>query len=313
MRHLRKQFQNLLQSAGFLKLVPTMKSANDNDKIYEDDDNIGDSLWIDSKNEKQCNKNGTSVAVLRSVMTAGLYPNVIRINKVEKRGMHQILKFTTQKETVNIHPSSVNYKNQFGKKQWMVYHQKQQTSKIYIYDSTIITARSLLLFGGAMNFNFDTQTIQLGDWVTFKSSPDIWKIMSMFREELDYVLEKRLDNPFVDANDVDHSETKVVNILVKFLESENNNNMNEDVYFKSVKPNLSSLLNEKRNGDNTNRGGNNSKNGGFKYVEIKKKKNRKNNRNSSNNNNNTNRNNHSTNVGVTAVNSSNVEINFDKI
>ena len=67
-----------------------------------------------------------------------------------------------------------------------------------------------------------------------------------------------------------------------------------------------------RNGDNTNRGGNNSKNGGFKYVEIKKKKNRKNNRNSSNNNNNTNRNNHSTNVGVTAVNSSNVEINFDK-
>ena len=106
-----------------------------------------------------------------------------------------------------------------------------------------------------MKFNFDTQTIQLGDWVTFKSSPDIWKIMSMFREELDYVLEKRLDNPFVDANDVDHSETKVVNILVKFLESENNNNMNEDVYFKSVKPNLSSLLNEKRNGDNTNRGG----------------------------------------------------------
>ncbi len=313
MRHLRKQFQNLLQSAGFLKLVPTMKSANDNDKLYEDDDNIGDSLWIDSKNEKQCNKNGTSVAVLRSVMTAGLYPNVIRINKVEKRGMHQILKFTTQKETVNIHPSSINYKNQFGKKQWMVYHQKQQTSKIYIYDSTIITARSLLLFGGAMNFNFDTQTIQLGDWVTFKSSPDIWKIMSMFREELDYVLEKRLDNPFVDANDVDHSETKVVNILVKFLESENNNNMNEDVYFKSVKPNLSSLLNEKRNGDNTNRGGNNSKNGGFKYVEIKKKKNRKNNRNSTNNNNNTNRNNHSTNVGVTAVNSSNVEINFDKI
>ena len=89
--------------------------------------------------------------------------------------------------------------------------------------------------------------------------------------------------------------------------------MNEDVYFKSVKPNLSSLLNEKRNGDNTNRGGNNSKNGGFKYVEIKKKKNRKNNRNSTNNNNNTNRNNHSTNVGVTAVNSSNVEINFDKI
>ena len=90
-------------------------------------------------------------------------------------------------------------------------------------------------------------------------------------------------------------------------------NMNEDVYFKSVKPNLSSILNEKRNGDNTNRGGNNSKNGGFKYVEIKKKKNRKNNRNSTNNNNNTNRNNHSTNVGVTAVNSSNVEINFDKI
>ena len=33
------------------------------------------------------------------------------------------------------------------------------------------------------HFNFDSQTIQLGDWVTFKSSPDIWKIMSMFREK----------------------------------------------------------------------------------------------------------------------------------
>jgi ATP-dependent RNA helicase DHX57 len=264
MRHLRKQFCNLLRSAGFL--------GHDNDDNKDDaDDVIGDLLWNNKSKQYQCNKNGSSVAILRSVITAGLYPNVIRINKSEKRGR---LKFTTQKETINIHPSSVNFKCQFRKKKWMVYHQKQQTSQIYVYDSTVITARSLLLFGGEMNFNFDTGTIQLDDWISFKSSPDVWKIMSMFREELDYVLEKRLGNPFVDGNDLDNSETKVINIMVKFLESENNTGapnsyINEDIYFKSTKPNLTKLLNNNNNDKKSN-------GGGFKYVENKYKKGQKN-------------------------------------
>ena len=102
----------------------------------------------------------------------------------------------------------------------MVYHQKQRTSELYVYDSSVVSSRALLLFGGPMNYNFDSMLITVGDkGISFKTSAETWKIMALLREEMDIVLEQRLDNPNSDS--FKRSEDKVMSIILKLLASEN--------------------------------------------------------------------------------------------
>ena len=97
------------------------------------------------------------------MLVAGLYPNVIGVEKSKKKVPGTDMNSIHVQKRVCIHPSSVNYKCLFGKKRWMVYHQKQRTSELYIYDSSVVSPRALLLFGGPMNYDFDSMLITVGE------------------------------------------------------------------------------------------------------------------------------------------------------
>ncbi|CAM9277213.1 unnamed protein product, partial [Phaeothamnion confervicola] len=51
-------------------------------------------------------------------------------------------------ERVFLHPSSVNFSTRDWSCPWLVYHERVQTSKVFIRDSTEVPAYALLLFGG---------------------------------------------------------------------------------------------------------------------------------------------------------------------
>ena len=107
-----------------------------------------------------------------------------------------------------------------------------------------------------MNYDFDSMLIAVGEkGISFKTSAETWKIMALLREEMDIVLEQRLDNPNSDS--FKRSEDKVMGIILKLLASENNHG--EDRYFTTPDANI--------NGPDTGKSS-----GGFKYIERTRKK-----------------------------------------
>ena len=210
MSHLRDQFRRLLVGAGFLR--PRVKEDSE-----EEDE--GMTLWDHGVGmDLPCNRNGTSVAVLRAVLVAGLYPNVVRVQKSDTKASRYGYEFFSNNESVSIHPGSINYRLPFGKKRWLVYHQKQRTSQMFVYDSSVVSPRALLLFGGPMTYDFDSTKISVGPDISFKTTPQTWKIMALLREEMEIVLEQRLDDPNNDA--FRRTEERVMQIILRILETE---------------------------------------------------------------------------------------------
>ena len=64
-----------------------------------------------------------------------------------------------------------------------------------------------------MNYDFDSMLTTVGKGISFKTSAETWKIMALLREEMDIVLEQRLDNPNSDS--FKRSEDKVMGIILK--------------------------------------------------------------------------------------------------
>ena len=79
MKHLRRQFRNLLVGAGFLRKRENARPDSDEDQSM--------TLWETGADFSPCNHNGKNLAVIRSVLVAGLYPNVIGVEKSKKKAL----------------------------------------------------------------------------------------------------------------------------------------------------------------------------------------------------------------------------------
>lgn len=87
---------------------------------------------------------------------------------IPKENNAKDFKFLTSKETVFLHPSSVNYTLSRFPSPYLVYQEKVKTSKVYFRDCTMIPAISLVLFSG---FDLD---ISVNNGHTFISLAKGW-------------------------------------------------------------------------------------------------------------------------------------------
>ena len=105
---------------------------------------------IGSKDEERV-KGVTSVAddwgVVKAVLVAGLYPNLIRIDPGKHRFKTSFI--TKSNGKVTPHPGSVNASHNIWEHRWMVYYDKQRTvGGIFVYDTTEISPLPIILLGG---------------------------------------------------------------------------------------------------------------------------------------------------------------------
>lgn len=104
---------------------------------------------------RMLNANAGNTHLLRCVICAALYPNVARLTpKGEGNG-----DLTTVSEHVSFHPSSVNSRQSARTDRWYVYLEKVETSKVFLRDSTAVSAYALLLFGGQVDVVHDRDRI----------------------------------------------------------------------------------------------------------------------------------------------------------
>lgn len=193
-----------------------------------------DKQFIQTPNpkDKGANLNSNNEALVRAVICAGLYPNVGRIVKKvnkkfarhgDKNDQFVILK-TNQEKRVELHPKSVNSQEIKYDYPWMVYHLKMKSSKVYLYDSSMVSPLSLVFFGKNLTKNQPNNgqsiTVTVDNFVKFRCDKKTFYLVSDLRTALNELLEYKICNPGGTNWRPESKEGALLNAIVRLLTSE---------------------------------------------------------------------------------------------
>ena len=196
--NMREQFRRQLRGIGFLRPEATGATGSDAGLASP-----MLSLFGNEELEGECNGNGRDVGILRSVICAALYPNVVCIRRTDTRGYsgnrRNKERYTTRTEEVHVHPGSVNFKGSLKKEAWLVYNEKQMTTRMYMYDTNVVTPYMLFLWGGDVTFSYADEVIRVDNWIEFKSTAEAFTLFKRLRAEIQRTLALRIENPNSDT------------------------------------------------------------------------------------------------------------------
>jgi ATP-dependent RNA helicase DHX57 len=166
------------------------------------------------------NENSTNLRVIKAVVCAALYPNVVRIDPPgtryrevaagavaqEHKARELVLK-SKSGERVFLHPESVNFDEGDYEHRWLAYFSKVRTSRVFIRDSTMVSPFAILLFGGGIEVRHTDEQLVVDDWAVFKSPARVAVLVRELRRNLDGLLMRKFENPSLDV----HKEGRSVN------------------------------------------------------------------------------------------------------
>lgn len=163
--------------------------------------------------------------VVKAVMTAGFYPNVVRVKHPEttyiqtaggamdKDANPKDLKmFTKEDGRVFLHPTSGNFNVGRFESPWLIFSEKVKTAKVFIRDSTMVPSYSLLLFGGQLSIDYELKVLAVDEWVKFDAPGRISVLVRELREEVNAMLSQKISRPSFDLAD-----SQVVDVLCTLL------------------------------------------------------------------------------------------------
>ncbi|KAJ7559257.1 hypothetical protein O6H91_04G075900 [Diphasiastrum complanatum] len=177
---------------------------------------------------KDCNLNSNNSRIVKAVICAGFYPNIISVKHPEKTFIHtgsgtipkiaaaRNVHFLTKLDgRVFLHPTSVNFHTGVFESPWLVFTEKLKTSKVFVRESTMVPAYSLLLFGGEVKVKHETQSVLLDDWLEFEAPARISLLIKELRLKVNLLLLDKIQNPSLDI-----STSNVVTALIRLLSTD---------------------------------------------------------------------------------------------
>ncbi|KAL2652355.1 hypothetical protein R1flu_020483 [Riccia fluitans] len=167
MRQLRRQFLGNLSEAGF-DMISSDEFSQDLDLV-------------------------------RGVICTGLFPGVA--SAVQKT--RSIIIKTKNDGQVNLHQSSVNGREQRIRYPWLVFSEKVKTSgsSVNIRNTTGISDSILLLFGGELRRGCEPGYLLMEDgYLEFFMDPELATMILRLREELDELIQRKLEHPKLDVH-----------------------------------------------------------------------------------------------------------------
>eukprot|EP01018_Ginkgo_biloba_P010933 Gb_08623 [translate_table: standard] len=136
-------------------------------------------------------------SLVRAVICAGLFPGIVSVVHREK----SIAMKTMEDGQVNLYANSVNAREQKIPCPWLVFNEKVKVNSVFIRDSTGISDSILLLFGGALTRgDGDGHLKMLEGFLEFFMQPDLAETYLKLKEELDVLIQKKLENPSIDIH-----------------------------------------------------------------------------------------------------------------
>ncbi|NXB91223.1 DHX29 helicase, partial [Vidua chalybeata] len=160
----------------------------------------------------------SETALLKAVLTAGLYDNVGKILYTKSVDITEKLACTveTAQGKAQVHPSSVNRDLQtYG---WLLYQEKVRYAKVYLRETTLISPFPILLFGGDIEVQHRERLLTVDGWIHFQAPVKIAVIFKQLRVLIESVLKKKLENPKMSLED-----DKVLYIIKELIKTESGN------------------------------------------------------------------------------------------
>eukprot|EP00958_Prasinococcus_capsulatus_P027135 scaffold5271_cov290-Prasinococcus_capsulatus_cf.AAC.1 len=180
---------------------------------------------VDHDDHAHFNVYSKNKRVVKAVMTAGFYPNVVLVKHPEttyiqtaggamdKDAKPKDLKmFTKEDGRVFLHPTSGNFNVGRFESPWLIFSEKVKTAKVFIRDSTMVPSYSLLLFGGQLSIDYELKILAVDEWVKFEAPGRIAVLVRELREEVNAMLSQKIGQPSFDI-----SGSKVVDVLCTLL------------------------------------------------------------------------------------------------
>lgn len=144
--------------------------------------------------DRNANRNSDNTALIKAIVCAGLYPNVAVIRRVTKSGS---IAWTPEDGKVRIHPSSVNDKMNKFPSPYITYFTKQQSTAIYLHDTTCVTGPILLFAAPNMSIKKEkgNYLITLTSSQSFACDLRTAQLIQNLQEEFNNMLEYKITHP----------------------------------------------------------------------------------------------------------------------
>ncbi|ONM09234.1 DEA(D/H)-box RNA helicase family protein [Zea mays] len=178
---LRKQFSYILKDSG----------------LIDSDGNTNNSL---SHNQ----------SLVRGIICSGLFPGIASVVHRESS-----MSFKTMDDgQVLLYANSVNAKYQTIPYPWLVFGEKVKVNAVFIRDSTGVSDSILILFGGAVAKGGMAGHLKMLDgYIDFFMDPSLSECYLQLKEELDKLIQQKLEDPNFDI----HKEGKYILFAVQEL------------------------------------------------------------------------------------------------
>ncbi|KAI8380604.1 P-loop containing nucleoside triphosphate hydrolase protein [Choanephora cucurbitarum] len=168
------------------------------------------------------NANSTNINLLKSIIFAGLNPNVAKIQlpdtkydkvisgTVEREKEAKEIKYITKDDgRVFLHPSSVLFSNNNYTSSFLTYFSKMATSKTFIRDGTEVPSYAILFFGGHIDVDHLGRGLRVGEdgWIKFRSWARIGVLVNQLKRLLQLELAIKIEEPDLDVSSSDVAHT----------------------------------------------------------------------------------------------------------
>ncbi|XP_011502904.1 PREDICTED: ATP-dependent RNA helicase DHX36 [Ceratosolen solmsi marchali] len=143
------------------------------------------------------NRNSKNKSLIKSIICAGFYPNIAIVEKISGSN---IKAYTVEKETVYLHPSSINHYAHNFPTPYLTYFLKRKSSKIYLFDTTCVSPIALIFAAPSMFIvkGQEGDLITIPNDITFICNEGA-HLIEILHKKLDDILEFKINNPDVIA------------------------------------------------------------------------------------------------------------------
>ncbi|XP_078739847.1 LOW QUALITY PROTEIN: ATP-dependent RNA helicase dhx29-like [Lampetra fluviatilis] len=161
------------------------------------------------------------IALLKAVLTAGLYDNVGRVRVVpvvpvdptEASAEKAPCLVDTPQGPAHVHPSSVA--RGLRGPGWLLYQEKVKYARVSVRDCTPVGAVPLVLFGGEIGVRHRQRLVTVDGWIHFQAPARVGVIFRELRAAVDSVLERKMANPKLSQQD-----EPAIKLLLELIRSE---------------------------------------------------------------------------------------------
>ncbi|DBA76164.1 TPA: hypothetical protein ACH3X1_009895 [Trebouxia sp. C0004] len=153
--------------------------------------------WMDD-GKQAFNAHANKQAVVKSVLSAALYPNVAVMD--DGAGPNARPTWHDGQGGVVIHPSSVNHPLIAVQylRPYLVYLEKMRTSQTFLRDTTVTSPLALLLFGGQLEVVHGEGYVLVDGWIRIRAAAPTAVLVQRLRGGLDTLLQQRIKQPGLD-------------------------------------------------------------------------------------------------------------------